>query len=90
MPQINQEPDQNKLETKIEALGNDHNVGQEEKTSEDTSVDTSETVEDEGQYDHMGDNKFVVDNKPEFTSQNEYDVPTSQRTGFTKDFGPGK
>lgn len=90
MEEFNQEPNKTKREAELQALGKDSNGPQEEIEGENTSVDTSETIEDEAQYDHMGDDKFKVDSTPEFTSKNEYDCPIDQRNGFTRDYGPGK
>lgn len=80
-----------KFEDDVQNLGQHSTKGfQEQHEGERTSVDLSERIEDENQYDHTGDDKFKVDNTPEFTSKNEYDCPIDQRTGFTKDYGPGK
>lgn len=76
-------PTQNKREKDWESLGKDKNNGNESSTSEKTSVDTSETIEDENQYDHMGDDKFIVDASPTFTAgSGETSCPTCQKCGF--------
>lgn len=83
MEQFNQEPNKTKREGELEALGKDSNRSQEETEGENTSVDTSETIEDENQYDHMGDDKFKVDSTPEFTAgTGEKSFPICQRCGF--------
>lgn len=53
-------------------------------SSEHKSVDISERVEDEAQYDHMGDDKFIVDATPIMGAGRIVDAVNCQRCGGTK------